>query len=225
MVELSGRQTVYPTPYDEAAAFKIITIAPTGTQATRYKLELTTCFDQHGELRETFPSQKHNQVSAALLLQYGNARAVLGGDVEGAGWQETLTLVHPNELQANLVKVSHHGSTNGYTDDLWGHFAHGARPYAVVTPARRFRLPRKEALDHIKTHAGVVLATCQAAVPGEYQFSEEMQSESRILLQTKFKSWTTPTKKTLARDTGICSVYLEPNGDCTYSCEGAAGQI
>jgi glyoxylase-like metal-dependent hydrolase (beta-lactamase superfamily II) len=33
MVELSGRQTVYPTPYDEAAAFKIITIAPTGTRS------------------------------------------------------------------------------------------------------------------------------------------------------------------------------------------------
>src|SRR5262249_32305429 len=87
-----------------------------------------------------------------------------GGDVERPGWADVLTEIRPRDLAANLVKVSHHGSTNGYCEGLWEHFSASGQPDAVITSYLSQGLPRKEALDHIRGHTRSMLLTWATAL-------------------------------------------------------------
>ena len=77
---------------------------------------------------------RHNEVSAALVVRYGKTTLVLGGDVESLGWTRALALLKRLNLgvAAHFVKVSHHGSTNGYCPELWQLFSADRRPLACV---------------------------------------------------------------------------------------------
>ena len=80
-----------------------------------------------------------NHVSIALLVQYGEAQVILGGDMEDLNWKELVAQTNRPSFKPCVVKVSHHGSANGRIDAMWpngGGFIDG-RPtsaIAVVTP-------------------------------------------------------------------------------------------
>lgn len=92
-----------------------------------------------------------NRTSLGLLVTYGDAQAVLGGDMEKPNWealkqgwgivQQRATANGrpvPPDIAPALVKVSHHGSNTGHTEGMWpegqGWFGNGAKPWCVVTP-------------------------------------------------------------------------------------------
>lgn len=66
----------------------------------------------------------------------------------------------PEFLAAEIVKVSHHGSTNGYCTDLWSTFVSRKQTIAVLTPYHRHHLPETAALDEISRCAGTVYSVC-----------------------------------------------------------------
>src|SRR5207245_2818116 len=65
---------------------------------------------------------------------------------------------------SNLVKVSHHGSADGYCDGLWAKLSPGKSAFAVITPYVSQRLPSPEGLQHIKDHARRTFATSLSGV-------------------------------------------------------------
>jgi beta-lactamase superfamily II metal-dependent hydrolase len=155
---------LYPVPVEESAHFRIMGLAPSASQSIIYHRGYMDCFDETGRFKDRLPREHHNRISVALLLIFGSTRIVLGGDVEKPGWTDVLTEIHPRDLAADLVKVSHHGSTNGYCVDLWKHFSGSGRPLAVITSYLSQNLPRKEALEHIREHSRSTLLTCATAV-------------------------------------------------------------
>ncbi|MGO8671968.1 MAG: hypothetical protein ACLQVD_11455 [Capsulimonadaceae bacterium] len=134
-------------------------IAPNGTVVRAYEEELVKCFDG-----DRVDSKKlnldHNQLSAAFIISFGETRLVLGGDVTEATWKPVLSNLHElgMPVHASYVKVSHHGSANGYCDNLWSELSKRRKPSAVVTPYKR-QLPELPALAHISEHAGEILVT------------------------------------------------------------------
>lgn len=142
---------LYPVPLDENANFRIVGLAPSGNQAAIYHRGFLDCFDDEGRFKKRLPHDHQNRISVALLLEYGSTRIVLGGDVESPGWADVLQEISPNLLDAALVKVSHHGSTNGYCPNLWKYFSASQKPLAVVTSYVAQGLPRRNALDHISS--------------------------------------------------------------------------
>ncbi len=61
---------------------------------------------------------KGNEISLVLRLDYGNFSAMLLGDLEGAGLRECCEVLEPNELDANVVKIPHHGAYPKNGEDL-----------------------------------------------------------------------------------------------------------
>lgn len=83
-----------------------------------------------------------NDVSVALLIEYGEAQVVLGADMEKINWTELRRASGIPTFRPSLVKVSHHGSTTGRIAGMWpraGGFFDGQKgqPIAVVTPWRQ----------------------------------------------------------------------------------------
>ena len=117
----------------------------------------------------------HNLASPAILLVYGKTRVILGGDMESTGWQQVLadqqdeTPPRP-PLDCTFVKVSHHGSSNGYCDGLYAMLSKRKAPVAAITPFTRgtHSLPSTEGLNHLKTHAGEIFVTNLSRAKGPY---------------------------------------------------------
>jgi beta-lactamase superfamily II metal-dependent hydrolase len=63
-------------------------------------------------------SGRHNEISIVLRVTYGKFAALLLADIEGVGLRECVEICQPHELNANLVKVPHHGAWPKNGDDL-----------------------------------------------------------------------------------------------------------
>ena len=108
------------------------------------------------QFRSALPKSDHNLISSAFLIEFGNSRIVLGGDVEEDGWQDVLKTRPVSSLSAHAVKVPHHGSKNGYCPTLWDQFSIDRKPVAVLTPYTPKSLPQKIALDHIRSRSKAI---------------------------------------------------------------------
>jgi hypothetical protein len=107
-----------------------------------------------------------NHVSIALLLEYGEAQVVLGGDMEDINWNALMAQSDRPKFKPSVVKVSHHGSSNGRINTMWpkrqGFF--GEKPehsIAVVTPWSNGgrSLPEEIVLSEIRDSGYTVYVT------------------------------------------------------------------
>jgi beta-lactamase superfamily II metal-dependent hydrolase len=223
--DLSDVKPVYPVPIGSDPKFEIISIAPSTEAIRSYEEDLAKCFDPNGTIVDWLPRQRHNDVSVALLIRYGKARVILGGDVESNGWKQAQTTLRSQDFKAHGVKVSHHGSTTGYSDDLWAWFSLGGKPVAVVTPFRRFGLPKREALQHIRKHSDLLLCTCGPAIlddeASDFQLDPAFDFATKTLLKSRFRKWL----GALSDMTGICSVSFDVDGSWSHDIAGAGCAI
>jgi hypothetical protein len=110
----------------------------------------------------------HNRVSAALLVEYGKTRIVLGADMIARSWEGVLNEIdrgteYALPLNCHLIKVSHHGSMTGHCEGLYERRLarrHG-KPVAIVTPFNRhqYPLPSREGVDHLLENTSLLLST------------------------------------------------------------------
>jgi beta-lactamase superfamily II metal-dependent hydrolase len=148
----------------DGVRLRMVAIAPSGRSVTTYNQQLSGCFDTRSPgriLAEQIDGVHHNEISAAFILEYGPQRVVLGGDVESGGWQDIVTRPAPGfNLNADLVKVSHHGSQNGYCAGLWEHnLSPRSEAVAVVTAFSPKGLPRPEGLAHLQRNTKQLTTT------------------------------------------------------------------
>jgi hypothetical protein len=110
----------------------------------------------------------HNRVSAALVVEYGKTRIVLGADMVARAWEAVLAEIdrgteYALSLSCHLIKVSHHGSMTGHCVDLYERrFARrSGKPIAVLTPFNRHHspLPSPEGVAHLLAHTNLLWTT------------------------------------------------------------------
>jgi hypothetical protein len=213
-VKRSGPATqLYPVPYDEAASFRILGLAPSGNQVERYERSLHQCFNADGTIRSRLPHADHNLVSMALLVIFGQTRILLGGDVEREGWQDVIAEMGPATLASHAVKVSHHGSPTGYCDGLWSHISASISPLAIVTAYAAQHLPRKIALDHIRAHTREILTTCLTAVKDDQlpTWTDPRSARLRLALGQKMGR----IVQDVPHQCGRCTLIFDDRGRCT----------
>ena len=108
----------------------------------------------------------HNRISPSLMLEFGDTRILLGGDMETEAWAEVEREIDQQEselrgLECHLVKVSHHGSATGFTPTLYQRMVfRGEKPLAILTCFNRNKhpLPSPEGVAHLMS-ATRLLAT------------------------------------------------------------------
>lgn len=146
--------TIYSTTID-GSAFEVIAIGPWLTGMNMLVKNVALSIERLGAI--DYEHRHANHVSIALLLKYGQAQVVLGGDMEDINWNELMAQTDRPTFKPSLVKVSHHGSANGRIDAMWpngGGFIDGrsTSAIAVVTPWRKGGnfLPEEAVLEEIR---------------------------------------------------------------------------
>ncbi len=182
---LTSLKTIYPLPRDEARDLKIECLAPSGPQVARYHEVIINCVGPDEQIAKEVRHSEHNEVSVVLKITYGETVVILGGDLEKAGWEEVVREYGEANLKALAVKVSHHGSENGYCHGLWRHFTVGGKTIAMIAPQHRHKLPRPAALDDISKFANQIVSTCKPKLDWASRSGvREPISESRVILRT-----------------------------------------
>jgi beta-lactamase superfamily II metal-dependent hydrolase len=100
---------------------------------------------------------ERNDVSVALWISVGPHRILLGADLENSsdperGWEAVLKLPAPLDGKAAVIKVPHHGSSNGHNTGIWNALLID-KPIAALTSWNRGRkLPTGEDVARIVSH-------------------------------------------------------------------------
>ncbi len=208
----------------------VVAIGASGGRTVQYERTLEDLFDtERGFLADRLPRVNHNMISSGLLIEYGLARIVLGGDMDQAAWEETMELFPAPNLNCRLVKVSHHGSTTGYCDGLWKELSPGNTAVAVLTPYSSQGLPSGDGLAHISANAKVTLTTSLAATAlatdwhtnaADTSF-QGMSADALVTLRSLFPKASASSD----RLEGICSFSVSPQGDILHTFSGEAGRL
>ncbi len=206
------RMTMVASKEGQAIPYRIECLSPTGRQIELYERAILECVDSDGQRARTLSHSRHNDISVVLQIIYGQTKIILGGDLEAEGWSEVLRLAGDETLDASAVKVSHHGSENGYCARLWQCFAGTGKPIAVIAPAHRYKLPKNEALNHISAHSNAIYSTCPpraewiASPPSQ---AIEASIESRIAIRDAFSA----TPELAPNRTGRCAFKFDHEGN------------
>ena len=110
---------------------------------------------------DTHPSVDPNQASGALLVQWGEARILLAGDLlcgtrPDSGWRAARSLA---DRPVQVVNVAHHASEEAHDEELWGMMA---PQLAIVTPFKGAvgkQPPRPEMIKTLCASAAVVITS------------------------------------------------------------------
>lgn len=207
----------------------VMSIGASGGRLLQYEGTLARCFNSQGEfLAKELPSVNHNIISGGLLIEYGQARIILGGDIDTEAWEETMRKF-PQRLASGLVKVSHHGSSTGYCEGLWRSLSPGRTAVAVVTPYPSQGLPSAEGLAHISGNANLTLSASVKAAALATDWSDTaldtcfqgMSADALVTLRAVFPKASLPSD----RLDGMCSFFVTDEGKITYTFTGAAGRL
>ncbi len=206
-------------------------VGASGGRALVYEDSLSDCFrPDGGGLRERVPREQHNIISGGLLIDYGQARIILGGDIDREGWKETLNTVGKEMgLRSQLIKVSHHGSSTGYCDGLWEAFSPGRSAVAVLTPYTSQGLPNPGALAHISQHARAVLSSSveAAALATDWSSTAADTAFAGVSVDALVTLRATFPKAVDSRGKldGVCSFLVSDDGRVEFSFSGSAGRL
>lgn len=121
-----------------------------------------------------------NATSGVLLIRWGNAGMLLGGDLlckqgRHRGWDDVCHEIHP---PIQVIKVAHHASMEAHHEELWRRL--GAR-LAIVTPykdARGTMPPRPKQIARLAQDA-VVAITSVPAWPWRSSYPSAVYPETR----------------------------------------------
>jgi len=217
---------LYPLPADEPGSFRIECIAPSGNQIELYEGAIWSCMGPDGQIAGKLTRSQHNNISLVVKITYGETTILLGGDLEKEGWSQAIGEYGRDQLNASAVKVSHHGSENGYCDNLWEHFSSRGKPVAVITPSRLHRLPNPDALQHINQYACAIYATCQiwsdsseAPIPRP---TPPPPINSRLAIRRAFLAVPGVDDET---QSGRCTLTFDDQGKCQIELDNHAQRL
>jgi len=110
-------------------------------------------------------AQRPNHVSVALWVIVGDLHILLGSDLENhpdnrIGWQAVVLSANRPRERALVIKVPHHGSSNGYCKEMWEEMV-SSNPIALLTPfASGVKpLPTETDIARIRAHTSQIYCT------------------------------------------------------------------
>lgn len=167
---------------------KIFSLGPQGSLVDSYQQMIENYFLSKTSLASA-NSSRHNLISGVLLVKYGQTSVILGSDAQAENWEYILTdSLRQSEgvsLDANLVKISHHGSKRSIVKNLWENFSSSGKCYAVLTPFFAQSLPDEQAIKHISHYTENIFSTSLSSLSFRYRQPDEFIREYKLRQRLK----------------------------------------
>lgn len=148
----------------------VTTLSPSDKQIELFFAEIAGMTPAARETKRRAVSRSPNHVAVAIWIAAGNDSLLLGSDLEETkdpltGWSVIVASKERPVGAASVIKVAHHGSPTGHSDDVWDSMvAKGA--YAILTPFVRgsVSLPGDEDVKRIVDSSENAYSTSRSEV-------------------------------------------------------------
>lgn len=147
---------------------EIHSLSPSDSAMTLAHREFARYLPKYKEAQLTPVSLSPNNVAVVLWVKVGDARILLGSDLEesnnpGLGWRAILNSSVRDTLPAHVFKIPHHGSDTAHSDDVWKKMLIAA-PVVVLTPFLRGSkaLPSSSDVERILSKTPNAYATAKS---------------------------------------------------------------
>lgn len=138
--------------------FEIYSLSPSPKTISNFDSEISTLITEFGSRNTAVINKTPNDKSVALLLKFGDYRVLLGADLEigkdeTEGWRHIIK--HSkiiDENKADLYKIPHHGSENGYLKEIFDVLVNDDG-VLKLTPYNSSGLPTDSMLDVYTKHS------------------------------------------------------------------------
>ena len=155
---LNSNMLVYKEQH-KGVDFELFALSPSDFVVQQFDYELSNIIKRVFEKKLAIVSESPNDKSVVLLLKFGKQRVLLGADLEVGdnpkkGWIDILdnSLV-TDEIKANLFKISHHGSENGYHKRIFEELVQTDSTLKLTPWNLNEKLPTGEMIDCYKKHS------------------------------------------------------------------------
>ncbi len=154
---------------------RMIALSPSAESIQKYVEILLQAVPLIGKPVKPLKDKYHNLISVALHLKIGALQVVIGSDLEKGsdcktGWDCVVHNRDCPDLWGNLVKISHHGSEDGFNSLAWKAHTSKGKPIAILTPFCRGNviLPKDGNLENFRE-------LCQkVGITGAVKFNENL---------------------------------------------------
>jgi len=160
---------VLNTVKETGLEFSLYALSPSPKTISDFDSELSQLITEFGKRNTAIINKSPNDKSVALLLKFGEHRVLLGADLEIGkdeyeGWRHIVKHSKVlDEHKANLYKLPHHGSENGYLKEIFDILVND-NSTLKLTPFRISGLPKKEMMDIYLTHSDKIYLTSSTIV-------------------------------------------------------------
>jgi beta-lactamase superfamily II metal-dependent hydrolase len=169
--------------YGDIVDFALFALSPSPKTIQDFNSELSQLMSDFGSSNITMVNNSPNAKSVALLLKFGKQRVILGADLEQGncddnGWRHIIKqCVVIDKEKADLYKLPHHGSENGYLKEIFDVLVNNDG-ILKVSPYNSSGLPRSEMISTYRQHTQNIFST---SAPKEH-----LRSKRRDLSLEKF---------------------------------------
>lgn len=137
----------------QEAGVRVTALAPSDTKVERFLARISQQIPKKGLDRRAPRKLLPNDVSLALLVEFGQVAAVFGADLEetpGQGWTtiHSTSLAFKNAVAPRAFKVAHHGSEDADCPAIWSAMDN---PVAILAPFKlgSIRIPTPDDVERI----------------------------------------------------------------------------
>lgn len=154
---------------ENGVEFNLFALSPSQKICNDFDTEISQLITEFGSRNTAIINKPPNDKSIALLLKFSNERVVLGADLEigrsdQEGWKNIVNHSKViDEHKANLYKIPHHGSYNGYLSEIFDVLVNN-EGILKITPYKNSGLPTAEMLDTYSSHSENIFLTSQNIV-------------------------------------------------------------
>lgn len=132
-------QMIYSRPLtEERQGVLVHALSPSSDTFTMAQLEFAPFLPEYKAPKRRPVAISPNRVSITLWVRFGNARVLLGSDLEECGvptmgWQGILASPNRPTGPVQIFKVPHHGSETAHNDEVWKQMVQ-SDAVAIMTP-------------------------------------------------------------------------------------------
>lgn len=139
--------------------FEIYALSPSENVVLNFDKQIANMIEIVANKKNAIIHKKPNETSVAILIKFLDQRIILGSDLEvgnvkNEGWLDILDNVKViDEIKAQLFKVPHHGSQNGYNLRIFEKLIENNSILKLTPWSLSDRLPTAEMIDTYKLHS------------------------------------------------------------------------
>jgi beta-lactamase superfamily II metal-dependent hydrolase len=143
---------------------QLYSLSPSDFAILNFDFEISALISEYGPPNKKVISQSPNDKSVVLYIKIGAHRVLLGADLEVSsnektGWLDICSTTTVVDQKSSLYKISHHGSKNGFHQNIWAKLVEKNTISALTPWNKNNKLPQIDMLKIYCQLSGSVYMT------------------------------------------------------------------